>query len=71
MKNIKKNQSDETRMQISKLNSFEFKLHKFIHKLAIPASKESVPGDIKNLLKNKQTLEVSLMNKQEFLFFLD
>ena len=67
----KKDQSDETRMQISKLNSFEFKLHKFIHKLAIPASKESVPGDIKNLLKNKQTLEVSLMNKQEFLFFLD
>ena len=26
----KKDQSDETRMQISKLNSFEFKLHKFI-----------------------------------------
>ena len=67
----KKDQSDETRMQISKLNSFEFKLHKFIHKLAIPASKESVPADIKNLLKNKQTLEVNLMNKQEFLFFLD
>ena len=67
----KKDQSDETRMQISKLNSFEFKLHKFIHKLAIPASKEYVPADIKNLLKNKQTLEVNLMNKQEFLFFLD